>query len=43
MNQTQKFKELIKLINFCNFQLFQAILKEILAIKNCEIAGWQER
>ena len=25
--------------NLCNFQLFEAILKEISAIKNCEIAG----
>ena len=38
----QKLKELIKLSNLCNFQLLQEILKEIPAIKNCEIAVWQK-
>ena len=55
----QKLKELIKVSNLRNFQLFasllaevshdeaagnslQAILKEISAIKNCQIAGSQK-
>ena len=32
-----------ELINLCNFQLFASnVTKEIAAIKNCKIVGWQK-
>ena len=34
-NLIQNEKELINLSNLCNFQLLQAIVKELSAIKNC--------
>ena len=43
-HRVHKLKELINLSILCNFQLFhEAITKEIAAIENCEIAGWQNR
>ena len=42
MSLMQRLKELIKLSNLCNFQLFASSIEEISAIKNCEIVGWQK-
>ena len=42
-NKIQKLKTLIKLSNLCNScGSSQAMLKDVSAIKNCEIAGWQK-
>ena len=38
----QKLKESVNLSNYVIFSSLQVIPKEIAAIQNCEIAGWQK-
>ena len=41
-NEMQKLKELIKLSNYCNFQLFACNIEGNISHQNCEIAVWQK-